>query len=150
MPGKKCIPLFFTVQIMKVIFCTYDNPTFHGGPNVWLKRLLPLLIIHGIDIEIIFFVDGPIDDCPTYLYFKNNHFRTYTYSHRETAEKKIKWILDIVASSRPDVFVPNMLVHAFYASRWIKEAGIPTVGLIHSDDAFHEGIIEEFVLGKAA
>lgn len=132
---------------MKITFCTYDNPTFHGGPNSWLKRLLPGLRDLGYEVELIFFFEGEISKCPTYQFFENSKFKTYYYPHRGYASDKIKWILQLIAQHPPDVFVPNMLVHAFYASRWIKQMGIPTIGLLHSDDSFHEGLIEEFVSG---
>ncbi|MFC1688671.1 glycosyltransferase family 4 protein [Pseudomonadota bacterium] len=48
----------------------------------------------------------------------------------------------------PDVFVPNLVVAAYFAGRWVKAAGIPTIGILHSDDAFYRGIQDEFVFGR--
>ena len=40
------------------------------------------------------------------------------------------------------------MVSALYASHWIREAGIPTVGILHSDDDYYRGIMSEFVFGE--
>jgi glycosyltransferase involved in cell wall biosynthesis len=66
----------------------------------------------------------------------------------ELTEDRIRWILNDVASHRPDVFVPNLVIAGYYAARWIKDAGIPTVGIVHSDDLFYHAILDEFVFGK--
>jgi SAM-dependent methyltransferase len=42
------------------------------------------------------------------------------------------------------------MVPAYYAARWAREAGIPTVGVLHSDDTFHRGLLSEFVFGPKA
>jgi hypothetical protein len=65
-------------------------------------------------------------------------------------ERHVQWILDRVVEDPPDVFVPNLMVPAFYAGRWVRQAGIPTVGVLHSDDCFHRGIVSEFVCGSNA
>jgi colanic acid/amylovoran biosynthesis glycosyltransferase len=66
----------------------------------------------------------------------------------EFIEQRIQWILESLCENPPDVFVPNLMVPAFYAARWAKEAGIPTVGIMHSDDKFHYGLLDEFVCGN--
>src|SRR5262249_3547053 len=37
---------------------------------------------------------------------------------------------------------------AYYAVRWVRDAGIPTIGVIHSDDPIYtRGVMEQFVTG---
>ena len=67
--------------------------------------------------------------------------------HDRTTDQ-VRWILDQVTENPPDVFVPNLVVSAYHASRWIRQAGIPTVGILHSDDAYYRAIQDEFVFGR--
>jgi glycosyltransferase involved in cell wall biosynthesis len=131
----------------KVTFCTYDAPLFHG-PNTWLKRLLPELSKNGFKIEVLVFFEHDLNKCETYKFFINSGYSVKTFPFKSIAEEKILWILRVLSFDPPDIFVPNMLVHAFFAAHWVKKAGIPTIGLIHSDEKFYEGIIDEFVNGR--
>ncbi len=42
--------------------------------------------------------------------------------------------------------MPNSFVCGFYAAKWIREAGIPTIGYFRSNDQFHEDLVSEFVM----
>jgi hypothetical protein len=51
----------------------------------------------------------------------------------------------------PDVFVINAVYPAaYYAARWLREAGIPTVGMCHGMLSFYEGLLDQFVLTRTA
>jgi len=50
--------------------------------------------------------------------------------------------------SPPDVFVTDNVIPAYLAVRYVKQAGIPCVGILRSDDPFYHGIIETFVSGR--
>jgi colanic acid/amylovoran biosynthesis glycosyltransferase len=130
----------------KITFCTYDAPYFHG-PNTWLKRLLPELSRHGFSIEVLVFFEGDLNECATNRFFVGMGFNVKNFEFKSTAEKKIRWILETLSADPPDIFVPNMIVHALFAAAWIKKAGIETIGLLHSDDKFYDGMIKEFVSG---
>ena len=65
-------------------------------------------------------------------------------------EQRVRWVVDRLAEDPPDVFVPNLMVPAYYAGRWVREVGIPTIGVLHSDDPFHRGLLSEFVFGAGA
>jgi len=131
----------------KVTFCTYDAPLFHSV-NSWLKRLLPGLSLNGFSISILVFYEGPLEDCETYKFFVDLGFRVKTFPFKSIAEEKIRWMLETLSEDPPDIFVPNMLVHAFFAASWLKRAGIPTIGVIHSDEQFYDGLVDVFVNGK--
>jgi glycosyltransferase involved in cell wall biosynthesis len=53
-----------------------------------------------------------------------------------------------MASSRSDLFAPDYVAPAYFATRWLRPAGIPTVGTIHGDDPFYDALIAEFALGR--
>ena len=64
-----------------------------------------------------------------------------------STEARIRWLLDELIRSPPDVFVPNLCVPALFAGQWVRSAGIPTIGVLHSDDDFYRGVVDEFVAG---
>lgn len=132
-------------------FCAYDHAQYVGGPNAWLRRLLPDLNKNAVDVEVLFITRSDPDACPTVIALKKAGVACKCLlGHGRTTEQRVGWILDALADSPPDVFVPNLMVPAFYAARWARAAGIPTVGVLHSDDAFHEALLDEFVWGNPA
>ncbi|MBN8559307.1 MULTISPECIES: glycosyltransferase family 4 protein [unclassified Leptolyngbya] len=134
---------------MKVTFCTYDAPTFTGGPNSWLRRLLPTLRTLGIESEVLFFINSPLPaDCPCLSALRKQGFTCHSFPFQSTTPQQVRWILSKLKQNPPDIFVPNLIVGALYASRWVKEAGIPTVGVLHSDDDFYTGVTQEFIFGE--
>jgi glycosyltransferase involved in cell wall biosynthesis len=88
-----------------------------------------------------------LNECDTYGYFNSLGLAVYCFPFNSITEEKIIWILKTLAADPPDIFVPNMLVGALYAARWIKKAGIPTVGVMHSDDKFYDAVTRVFVNG---
>jgi colanic acid/amylovoran biosynthesis glycosyltransferase len=63
----------------------------------------------------------------------------------------VRWIFDRLAEDPPDVFVVNAVYPAaYYAGRWLREAGIPTVGICHGMLSFYQGLLDEFVLARTA
>ena len=133
---------------MKVTFCAYDRFEYFGGPNSWLRRLLPDLKRKGIDVRVLFITHSDPRQCPTVVALQKQGVHCNAVARYEFTEQNVKWILGSLYEDPPDIFVPNLMVPAFYASRWVKEAGIPTVGLMHSHDSFHYGLLDEFVCGK--
>ncbi|MBS1735214.1 MAG: glycosyltransferase family 4 protein [Bacteroidetes bacterium] len=55
-------------------------------------------------------------------------------------------ILKDVQDYTPDVFVANYFPWACIASKWIKDAGISTVLVMHNDDSMHHALLREFVI----
>ncbi len=130
---------------MKVIFCTYDFGNYYNGPNSWMRRLLPNLRAQGIDIEVLFIKTS--DAGPAFHDLRQQGFDCPYFNWYATTQDKIAWILQEVGRSAPDIFFANLVVPAYFAGRWIRDAGIPTVGVLHSDDPFNDAIIDEFVVG---
>lgn len=135
---------------MKVTFCTYDGHNCINGPNAWLRRLLPELQSRGIQTQVLFITWAPAQECTTLPLLRQHGFDCLVIPGPDYTELQVHWILEKLAQEPPDVFVPNMMVPALYAGRWIREAGIPTVGVLHSDDDEYRGILSEFVFGESA
>jgi colanic acid/amylovoran biosynthesis glycosyltransferase len=131
---------------MKITFCAYDQPDSIGGPITWLIDLLPALKDKGFNVScLIFFHVG--NTGPIYHNLIKNNISVYTSPFLSTTEENIHWILTCLRKDPPDIFVPNLVIPAYYAAAWTKNAGIITVGVSHSDDPFYHAIQNEFVDG---
>lgn len=130
---------------MKVTFCTLDGANYVGGPGAWLLRLLPELERRGLQVRVLLLTMSPGGTLACALDELRIGYAETRYFH--FTEDNVRWIIAQLANDPPDVFVPNFLIAALYASRWIKAAGIPTVAVLHSDDKFYRAILSQFVFG---
>ena len=130
---------------MKVMFCAYDRPNYINGPNVWLQRLLPELRARSVEVKILFLRGNDNPACPTLSALRLAGFTCESFRGLPYTEHQLRWILERVQADPPDVFVPNLVIPAYFASQWIKAAGIPTVGVLHSDDPFYRAILDSYV-----
>lgn len=130
---------------VKVTFVVY-GPNQINGPNVWLQRFLPELVKFGIEPHALFLMNSD-KPCEVLKNLRQNGIKCTVIQKQKYTEHNIIQILKILKADPPDIFVPNMSVPAYFASRWIKEAGIPTVGTLHSDDNFYHELIKYFVNG---
>lgn len=132
--------------MLKVTFCTYDKPDCVGGPFSWLQRLLPALREHGIEPRCLILLHHG-DTGPTLEAFRSQDIACEFVLCHERSEDRVRWVLERLRESPPDVFVPNLPVIGFFAGAWMRPAGIPTVGILHSDDPFYRALQDEFVFG---
>lgn len=131
---------------LTVVFCAYDWIENNSGPSTWLAHLLPRLKKHHITPTVILFYW----DCPGPLY------RALTAANIPVklapcdgfTENRVRFVLDCIAETQPDVFVPNLVTPAFLASQYIRAWNIPTVGVLHSDDRFYRAVADRFVYGR--
>jgi hypothetical protein len=139
---------------MKVTFCTRDYANVSGGHNTWLCRFLPSLRRHGIESRVLCFHLSPEEEFPTARSLRQAGFSCTTVSEKEIkyTEQRVRWIFDRLTEDPPDVFVINAVYPAaYYAGRWLREAGIPTVGICHVGPVmgFYQGLLDEFVLAAS-
>ena len=133
-----------------VSFTTFDAPDFVGGPNSWLRRVVPFLQDAGWSVNVFFFIErGPPEACPCYHALTALGVRCYVMSSSEPMFVQVRWLLRELAASPPSVFVINLSSAGYLATRWIRRSGIPSIGIMHSDDAFYKKIFDEFVVGPA-
>src|SRR5215468_8361968 len=140
---------------MKVTFCTRDYADVSGGHNTWLYRFLPYLRRRGIESRVLCFPLSPEKEFPTIRSLRQAGFSCTTVSEEEMkyTEQRVRWILEQLADDPPDVFVCSAVIPAaYYAGRWLREAGIPTVGICHGGGMYHlyPGLLDQFVCGAAA
>ena len=139
---------------MKVTFCTRNYASLSGGHNTWLCRFLPYLHRRGIESRVLCFTSLPDEECPTVRSLREAGFSCTIVSEEEIkyTEQRVRWILDRLAEDPPDVFVSSAVYPAaYYAGRWLREVGIPTVGICHGGGMmnFYQGLLDEFVLDRA-
>ncbi|PYJ71561.1 MAG: glycosyl transferase family 1 [Verrucomicrobia bacterium] len=140
---------------MKVTFCTRESDNLSGGQNTWLCRFVPELNRRGIESRVLCFTLSREKELPTVRSLRQAGIDCTTSSDekKKYTEQRVQWILEQLAEDPPDVFVSNMVIPAaYYAGRWLREAGIPTVGicLVGVDHFLYPGLLEQFVFGKAA
>jgi glycosyltransferase involved in cell wall biosynthesis len=134
---------------LKVTFCTYDKPDSIGGPGAWLSRLIPDLNARGITVRCLALVHCG-DTGPTVQQLQAQGIECSVTQCPDYLEDQVTWILTKLRDDPPDVFVPNLVLAGFFAARWLKAAGIPSIGVVHSDDDYYRGIVSDFVLGPPA
>jgi glycosyltransferase involved in cell wall biosynthesis len=134
---------------MKVGFATYDTPTDVGGVSSWLQRLLPRLQDVGIDVEahVLAYGGQPGINCAG---FAAQGIPYHCRPWEDDTKKAAQNCLKILEESQPDVYVPNCILPAYYAAGYARQQGIHTVGVLHSDDPFYWGLVDEFVNGLPA
>ena len=131
---------------IRATFVVYDWPNNVCGPASWAQRLLPGLQEQGLDVSCLALCWGEAG--PLVSNLRSAGVAVSETICVGTSEDRIRWILGEVARLKPHVFVPNLVVPAMYASRWIRASGIPTVGVLHSDDAFYQAILDVFGAGE--
>lgn len=129
---------------MKVTFCFHDRPYYVGGPNAGLRRLLPDLRERGVEVRALALMFGDPTQCPTICHLRKMGIPVTITHYQKTTEERVRWLLAMLRQDPPDIFVPNLMVSAYFASRFVREAGIPSVGVIRSSDQFHLEFIETF------
>jgi len=133
-----------------VSFTTFDAPDFVGGPNSWLRRVVPFLQQAGWLVDVLFVIErGPPEACPCYRALTELGVRCKAISSSATAFAQVRWILQELADSPPSVFVINLSGVGYLATRWVSRAGIPAIGILHSDDALYDKIFADFVVGPS-
>ena len=130
----------------KVTFCVYDKPDSVGGPVTWIQRLIPALEERGIEARCLFLLHWG-DTGPALRSLTAKGIQCTSMIAPVNTVERVRWILQRLKENPPDVFVPNLVVAGFYAGRWARVAGIPTIGVLHSDDDYYRAIQDEFVFG---
>jgi colanic acid/amylovoran biosynthesis glycosyltransferase len=130
---------------LKIAVCAHDYPNYVSGPNVWMLRFISGLQQEGAEVIVLFTRGGEGSEYRYVNAVRERGSKCYVYNGSVYTEHKVKWILNVIRSENPDIFIPNLDVPAFFAARWIREAGIPTIGLLRSDDRLYMSILDQFI-----
>jgi colanic acid/amylovoran biosynthesis glycosyltransferase len=127
---------------MKVCFVTHDSPQDIAGVNSWLRRTLPLLRIAEVHAMAVGGKPGA-----TCAFFEEQGIPVRWMPLLKHLPYAVRSLLQLVEKAQPDIYVPNSLVPAYYAAGFARRSGIPTVGVLHCDDAYYQGVIDQFISG---
>jgi colanic acid/amylovoran biosynthesis glycosyltransferase len=132
---------------LKVTFAHFDDPNDVSGVSSWLRRLLPALRENEFDVSVQLLGFGK-EPGANARYLSDLgipvRFALRSVAMSGSVRQCVKWLCE----DPPDVYVPNCILGAYYAGGWARQQGIPTVGVLHSDDSFHSGLIDAFVRGE--
>lgn len=129
-----------------VSWCAYDWRENVSGPSTWLARTLPLLRGKGIRsiVELLIWdKPGPLTES-----LQKAGIECHTKTCMGTTEERVRGLLSNLQTYHFDLFVPNLVLPALFSSRFVQQAGVPSIGVLHSDDSFYNGVIETFLAGR--
>lgn len=134
--------------MITVDICSYDGPDNASGPYVWLQRMPCQLRSLGFNVRIRLFSFEPNPaEGAGYRFLVKLGFEV-GFCRIAGTRDNIGWLLEQCLDHPPDVFVANHVVPALLACRQFRKWGIPTVGIIRSDDVFYRAVIDVFVRGN--
>jgi glycosyltransferase involved in cell wall biosynthesis len=129
---------------MKVCFVTHDSPRDIGGASSGLVRLLPFLQLAGIELEMHVMANQPGVICAFCEEQGIPVRRLPLLLHLPYA---VRALLKFLEEGQPDIYIPNHMVPAYFAAGYARRAGIPTIGILRTDDPYYWGIVDEFIAG---
>jgi glycosyltransferase involved in cell wall biosynthesis len=133
---------------MKITFAHYDSAQDVGGVSSWLRRLLPALkqAGHTVSVDMLNFAADWGSNCK---FFASEGIPFRVAAWQEFTPTATIQLLKWLADDPPDIYVPNCIIPAYFAAALARQQGISTIGVLHSDDPFYWGVVDEFVAGPA-
>lgn len=132
-------------RVVRFLFVFHDRPDYYGGPIVNARRLLPELRRRGHEVGCLILYGGSGTSSVEFLDVQG--VDCFTRPRAGTTESHVHWILEKLSELQPDIFVPNNVLPAWFAARWAREAGIPSIAVMRSDEPFCWAMVSEFVMG---
>lgn len=129
---------------IKIDICAYDAPDNVGGPYIWIQRMPAKLQELGFNVRVRLFSWQTPELGYAYRALQEQGIPVQSTIFSDT-ETNVRWLLKMAEADRPDVFVINHVIPAFYAGKYLKKAGIASIGVLRSDDPFYHAIAERFI-----
>lgn len=129
-----------------VQFVSYDGPQDVGGVSSWLRQAVPRLREQGIDARVDLFCFGDKPGANAEWYRGQDVPFRWSPWVRDTG-RAVRQCLLWLSEDLPQVYVPNCILPAYFAAAEAKRCGARTIGVLHSDDPFYWGLVDEFVHG---
>ncbi|MFY0650419.1 MAG: glycosyltransferase family 4 protein [Cyclobacteriaceae bacterium] len=138
------------MKSLTITFCTVEKPDRISGVHTWIKNLCTELTTFGHRPHIVDVLIGNEGIFPL-IEFANEHdieIDLIKDNNHPYTESKVRKILEILEKRQTDVLLPGFCNAAYYTIPYLKEANIPTVVVLHSDDDLYKTYFEEFVCKK--
>ena len=101
----------------------------------------------GWDVRVRLFHWGSLESGIVYQGLQSDGIQLTSHAFAGS-ESNVRWLLKSVISDPPAVLIADNVVPALLAGRYLQQGGIPTIGILRSDDAFYHAVLERFVRGK--
>lgn len=121
------------------------GPNKLNGPNVWLTRLLPDLVKRGFEPHLL--VISIQSKCSIFDPLREAGVRV-SYIDWDYTEDLMGTIASFARENDCDLLMANLNVASYFVSPYFKAAGLPTVGILHSDDVFYREVASQFMLDQ--
>ena len=132
---------------MRVDIAAYDDGNAISGPATWASRMPVLLRERGCAVRVLLtgWGCGHSGLLARELQSQRIGYACHDFS---STEGNTGWFLEQFRSDRPQVFIANHVLPALLLGGGLRRCGIPTVGVVRSDDAFYHALLEKFVAGR--
>jgi colanic acid/amylovoran biosynthesis glycosyltransferase len=132
---------------MRVLF-GMGGPNIMCGPNVWMTRHLPRLRNYGIEPRVLYMAHDITQPCRFRDALEASGIGTRAMvGFTRYMEQDVLNMLEAVAAEAPDIFVPNVLIPGYYITKVLRQNGIKTIGVLHSDDPYYHDFVDVCMRG---
>jgi colanic acid/amylovoran biosynthesis glycosyltransferase len=134
-------------SVKSLTICAYDSPGQVGGTTSWLRRLLPALRANGIEIRCLLLRHFG-ESGSTEQYLREQNFLYAATVIPGTTQQRCDWLLKEFLNHPTEVFFPNEVLAGYYLTPNFRAAGIPVIGILHSDCDECVALQDMFVSGE--
>ena len=130
-----------------VQFVSCDSLNDVGGVSSWLQRMIPRLREQGIDARVDLLCSGNKTGANAEWYRAQKvplRWSRWQNDTQQSVRQCLRWLREYL----PHIYVPSCILPAYFAAAEAKRCGARTIGILHSDDPFYWGIVDEFVHGS--
>jgi colanic acid/amylovoran biosynthesis glycosyltransferase len=131
---------------MRIAICAYDSENAVSGPATWFQRIPGELSKFGHDISAHIFWWENLERGTLVNFAHDAGIRHHTHKF-STSERNVNSLLKALAAAPPDILISDNVIPGLLATRFLKSAGIPNIGILRSDDPFYHAIIDRFAAG---
>jgi glycosyltransferase involved in cell wall biosynthesis len=133
---------------LRVAITAYDDDKAVSGPVSWVTRIPALLRDRGIDVCVLLLHWGCGENGRAWRALQRQGVTCVTQRFSST-EENTTWILEQIQKNKCQVFIANHVFPALLVGGLLRRSGIPSVGIIRSDEPFYHAAIERFFNGRA-
>ena len=132
---------------IRVDILAYDHADVVSGPIAWSQRMPSILRSLGFEVRLLLYYWGSAEAGAIYNAASKSGIRCEAVSFGSTADN-VSWLLGKISEDRPEVFVANHVLPGWLVAGVLTSCGVPTVGVLRSDDKYYHALIDNFLRGK--
>ena len=129
---------------MRITFCHNETEYLCDAQSVFLRRLMPAVRRLGHEPRLLLVAPRDPEVCSLAQFCREEGIGLAATHSLGSMGNNVRWCLRQLAAAPPDVFVPHHCYWALYATPALRAAGVPSVVVLHSDDAATRRLIDVF------